>query len=127
MMPMVFFDGLLEPHPASKPTTPTANAHIVTARIVMSFPHSARSPPRIPLLQLIQNHRENDHQALDDDLPELRDAEEDQAVGQHSNDEGADNRTSYAAAAAHQRGAAQNHRCDGVQLERLARGGVRGS
>src|SRR5215831_20270482 len=100
-MAMVFFDGLLEPHPASK-TTPTAKAHIVTARIVMSFPHSGGSAPRIPLLQLIQNHRENDHQALDDDLPELRDAEEDQAVGKHTDDKRANDGVGHAASAAHQ-------------------------
>ena len=44
------------------------------------------------LLALVEDHGEHDHRALDDDLPERRDAEDHEAVGEEADDERADQR-----------------------------------
>ena len=76
------------------------------------------------LLALVEDHGEDDHRALDHDLPERRDAEDHQAVGQEADDERADERAADVAAPARERGAADDDRGDRVELERLA--GLRG-
>ena len=76
-------------------------------------------------LQLIDGDGQHDDDAFDDDLPELRDAEHNQAVGKHADDTGPDERTGNGAASAHKRGPSQHHSSDGIQLEGLAGGGMR--
>ena len=58
----------------------------------------------------------DDHQALDDVLPDVRDTHQDQAVGEHRDDQRADQRAEDRAGAADEAGAAENHRRDGIEF-----------
>src|SRR5688572_3997946 len=49
------------------------------------------------LLALVEDHREHDHRALDDDLPEGRHATDHEAVGEEADDERADQRAAHGA------------------------------
>ena len=53
-------------------------------------------------------------------LPDVGDADQDQAVGQHGDDQRADQRAPDRADAADEAGAAEDHRGDGVELVGLA-------
>src|SRR3954452_24079607 len=70
--------------------------------------------------EAVERDRADDHQALDDELPDVRDAEQHEAVGQHGDDQRADQRAPDRADAADEAGAAQDHGRDGVELVGLA-------
>ena len=72
--------------------------------------------PLDDLLDLVDRDGEDDDRAGDHLLPERRDADDNQAVGQEADDEGADDRAADGASAAGERRATDNHRGDGVQL-----------
>ena len=76
-------------------------------------------------LHLVENNGGDDHQPLDDHLPELADAHHDETVAEYADDEGADDGAADGAASAGERGAAEDCCRDGVHLERGAAGGVR--
>ena len=52
------------------------------------------------LLALVEDDGEDDHRALDQDLPERRDAEDHESVGEKADDEGADQGPTDGSAAA---------------------------
>src|SRR6478752_1787629 len=67
-------------------------------------------------LRLVDDDSDDDHQALNDHLPERRDAHHHQSIRKYADDEGADDRPADRAASARHRGAAENGRGNGVQL-----------
>src|SRR4051812_42118321 len=70
-----------------------------------------------PLVAIaVERHGADDDQALDDQLPDLADIHQDQAVGQHGDDQRADQRAEDGPDAADEAGAAQDDRGDRVQL-----------
>ncbi|AEK62778.1 hypothetical protein CFU_2952 [Collimonas fungivorans Ter331] len=72
---------------------------------------------RLPVA--IQRHRTDDHDALDDVLPDVGHAQQHQAVGQHRDDQRADQGAADGADAAGKAGAAQDHRRNRIQFVRL--------
>jgi len=75
------------------------------------------APRRAPAFsQQVEQHREDEHRALDHLLGVGRDAEQVQAVREDADDERARQRTTDAADATRQRRAAEHRRGDGVKL-----------
>jgi hypothetical protein len=64
----------------------------------------------------VQCNRVDDDQALDSQLPTFADIHQDQAVGEHSDNQGADQGSKNGSDAADEAGAAQDHGRDGIQL-----------
>ena len=48
------------------------------------------------MLNLIHYDRQNNHNAFDDDLPEFRNAQQDQTIAEHADHKRADDRAAYA-------------------------------
>src|SRR6185312_5692734 len=68
-------------------------------------------------LHLVEHHGSDDHEALDDHLPELADAHHDEPVAEDADNESADDGAADGAAPARQRGAAEHRGGDGAELE----------
>ena len=64
----------------------------------------------------VQCNRVDDDQAPDSQLPTFADIHQDQAVGEHSDNQGADQGSKNGSDAADEAGAAQDHGRDGIQL-----------
>src|ERR1700712_2126049 len=69
-------------------------------------------------LALVDQHRDDDHHAHRDELPERLDIEEHQAVLDHRDDQRADDGAGDGAGAAEQAGAADHHGGDAVEQQR---------
>ena len=69
----------------------------------------------------VERHRADDHRALDNILPDIRDAEQDKAIAQDGDHQRADQRAPDAADAADEARSAQDDRGDGVKLVGLAK------
>src|SRR5581483_9242796 len=67
----------------------------------------------------VQRHGDDDHQALDNELPDVGNADQDQPVGQDGDNQRADQRAPDGANAAGEAGAAQYGRSDRIQLVAL--------
>ena len=72
------------------------------------------------LLELVDDNGGDDHQALNDHLPEVANAHHHHAVGKEDDHEGADNRAGHPATASCQRGSAEHGGADGVHLKHVA-------
>ena len=76
------------------------------------------------LLNLVHGNSKDDHCASDDLLPERRDADDHQAVGKETDDEGADDRAAYGATTTGERRATNDHRGNRIQLVEFPRSAV---
>ena len=77
-----------------------------------------------PLLELVQDDRENDHQAGDDLFPEFLDAEQYEAICEDSNNQRSDDCSPYSAASARQGSATQHDGRDGIEFVAFTYSGV---
>src|SRR6185312_4616189 len=77
-----------------------------------TFPGRSGPAPGAPA---VETDRDDDHRALDHQLPEIREVEQGQPIGQDGDDQGAVQRPEDGADAAGEAGAAQDHRRDGVE------------
>src|SRR5829696_7088923 len=68
----------------------------------------------------VERHRADDDEALDNELPDVRDTRQDQPVRQDGNDQRPDQRAPDRADAADEAGAPEDHGGDGVELVGLA-------
>ncbi len=96
---------------------------LLTGLLGVGYGPTGITSPLRDLLDLVDRHGQDDHRAGDHLLPERRDADDDQAVGQEADHEGADDGAAYGAPTAGQGGAADHHRGDGVQLVELTQVG----